>query len=314
QKCYRIYKNRESRCDNCPVAKTFADGQSHQSEEVWRRDGDRGDTNIVVTTAPLMDDDGEISAVMEMSTNITEVKQLQSELALLGETIAGMSHTIKNILSGLQGGVYVVDSGLKRNREDRVRQGWGMVKRNVSKVSELVQGILYASKEREPEYKECDPGEILSDVCDLYETKAGNEGIALLREFDPQMGKGLLDPSGIHSALSNLISNAVEACRGVDGCPKCIRVAGEVSNGTLTMHVADDGVGMPEEVREKLFGRFYSTKGSRGTGLGLVLTKKVVQEHGGTITVESEPGKGTSFVIAIPFELSHQEEPVQTAV
>ena len=102
----------------------------------------------MVNTAPVTSDNGEIRAVMEISTNITEVKKLQNELMILGETIAGMSHTIKNILSGLQGGVYVVDSGLQRGREDRVREGWDMVKRNVEKVSDLVHEILYASKGR----------------------------------------------------------------------------------------------------------------------------------------------------------------------
>ena len=122
-KCYAIYKNSDRKCDNCPVEKTFTDGLSHQSEEIWRRNGE--ETHIIVNTAPVTNENGEIRAVMEISTNITEVKRLQNELMILGETIAGMSHTIKNILSGLQGGVYVVDSGLQRGREDRVRDGMG---------------------------------------------------------------------------------------------------------------------------------------------------------------------------------------------
>lgn len=298
RKCFRVYKKRESKCDNCPVEQTFADGLPHNSEEVWRRNGQ--ETNIVVNTAPLTDEAGKILAVMEMSTNVTEVKRLQSELALLGETVAGMSHTIKNILSGLQGGVYVVDSGLKRQKADRVEQGWAMVKNNVERISDLVQGILYASRERKPEYKECDPGEILSDVCDLYEAKAKAGGVALTRRFDREMRHCLLDPVGIHTALANLLSNAVEACRAGSDDTRHITVAGRVEGERLIMQVADDGTGMPEEVKEKLFGRFYSTKGAKGTGLGLVITKKIIEEHEGSIIVESEPGRGTNFTIEIP--------------
>jgi len=315
EKCFRIYKGTDSRCDNCPVEKTFLDGETHTSEEVWRRNGQ--DTHIIVYTAPVYDDQGTIKAVMEMSTNITEVKRLQGELLILGETIAGMSHTIKNILTGLQGGVYVVDSGIKRGNEERVRLGWEMVRNNVGKVSDLVKGILYASKERQPEYRECDPGDILAEVCDLYHSRAASDGIEIVREFTPQMEKCLLDPAGIHSVLSNLISNAVEACRNIDSSerPRRIVVRAHIFDESLFMTVSDTGPGMPQEVRNKLFNKFYSTKGARGTGLGLVITRKVVEEHHGRIIVESEPDMGTTFTIEIPLRFEHEhEEKLKAAV
>lgn len=315
EKCFRIYKGADSRCDNCPVEKTFLDGETHTSEEVWRRDGQ--DTYIIVYTAPVYDDQGSIKAVMEMSTNITEVKRLQGELLILGETIAGMSHTIKNILTGLQGGVYVVDSGIKRGNEERIRVGWDMVKNNVGKVSELVQGILYASKERQPEYRECDPGEILTEVCDLYHSRAGSDGIEIVREFPPQMDKCLLDPSGIHSVVSNLLSNAVEACRNVDSSERSPRIVvkGHTSDRNFVITVGDNGPGMPQEVKNKLFNKFYSTKGAKGTGLGLVIARKVVEEHHGRLIVESEPDIGTTFTIEIPLRFEHEhEEKLKAAV
>jgi histidine kinase len=305
KKCFQVYKKKDFKCDNCPVEKTFADGQMHHSEETWRRNGE--DTHIIVYTAPIRDDTGTMTSVMEMSTNITEVKRLQSELAVLGETIAGMSHTIKNILCGLQGGVYIVDSGLIRDKQDRVRTGWEMVKNNVEKISELVQGILYASKERDPEYQEIDPGTLLTEICDLYDSKARSEDVELIRAFDPTLGRCLLDPAGIHSVISNLVSNALEACRKADGAQtRQITVGGCVEADHLFLQVSDNGTGMPLEVKEKLFNKFFSTKGSKGTGLGLVITRKVVEEHGGTIQVESAPGQGTTFTIDIPLK------PVQT--
>ncbi|MGO9119793.1 MAG: ATP-binding protein [Desulfomonilaceae bacterium] len=301
-KCYAIYKNADRKCGNCPVEKTFIDGLSHESEEIWRRNGE--ETHIIVNTAPVTSENGEIRAVMEISTNITEVKKLQNELMILGETIAGMSHTIKNILSGLQGGVYVVDSGLQRGREDRVREGWDIVKRNVEKVSDLVHEILYASKGREPEYTECDPAQILNDVCDLYEERLRAEEITLIKDFESQMKLGMLDGPQIHNAVANLISNALHASRESLNRPRQIRVSGRVEQDELRITVSDNGIGMTEEIREKLFKKFYSTKGSKGTGLGLVITRKIVHEHGGSISVESEHGKGTSFCIRIPFNKS----------
>jgi histidine kinase len=311
-KCYAIYKNSDRKCDNCPVEKTFIDRLSHESEEIWRRNGE--ETHIIVNTAPVMSENGEIHAVMEISTNITEVKKLQNELTILGETIAGMSHTIKNILSGLQGGVYVVDSGLQRGREDRVREGWDMVKRNVEKVSDLVNEILYASKGREPEYTECDPAQILNDVCGLYQERLRAEEITLIKDFESQMKLGMLDGRQIHNAVANLVSNALHASRESSNRPRQIRVSGRVEQDELRITVSDNGIGMTEETREKLFKKFYSTKGSKGTGLGLVITRKIVQEHGGSISVESEYGKGTSFCIRIPFSKSKPCQPANSVL
>ena len=312
QKCYAVYKNSGHQCDNCPVEKTFRDGTTHYSEEIWRRNGE--ETYIVVYTAPVHDDEGNIVSVMEMSTNITEVKRLQGELVILGETIAGMSHTIKNILSGLQGGVYVLDSGLTRGKEDKIRAGWSMVKNNVEKISDLVKGILYASKERIPEYREYSPIQLLSEVCDLYEVKARNQGIELVRNFSDDVKPCLIDPAGIHSAVSNLISNAVYACNNLNQeISHTVTVSCRANGQNLVIEVSDDGEGMPEEVRENLFKKFYSTKGSKGTGLGLVITRKVVHEHGGSIRVESELGVGTTFIIEIPMNFEEPKPVFQEA-
>lgn len=208
-----------------------------------------------------------------------------------------------------------MDSGLMRGKRDRVEAGWQMVKNNVQKVSDLVQGILYASKERIPEYKDCDPGELLTEVCDLYEEKAQKQGVRLCRDFDIAMGRCLLDPVGIHSALSNLVSNALEASRPQENSgASYVTVAGRVEDARLLIKVSDNGEGIPDEIRDKLFNKFYSTKGAKGTGLGLVITRKVVEEHRGTISVESRPGLGTTFMIEIPLKSATINEAVEAAI
>jgi len=306
QKCFEIYKGRHVKCEDCPVEKTFSDGSDHSSEEVWNQDGK--EIYIVTHTSPITHENGQVEAVMELCTNVTEVKLLQNQLATLGETIAGMSHTVKNIISGLEGGVYVVDSGFHSGNDGRVRQGWDMVKKNVDKISNMVKDILYVSKERQPEYRECDPGQILSDVYDLYLEKARSDGVQLIRDFPPSMAHGLLDANGIHSAVSNLVSNAIEACRG-----KMVRrvhhvtISGRVQGFKILIMVTDDGTGMPEEVKQSLFKKFYSTKGSKGTGLGLIVTRKVIEEHRGTLKVKSTPGEGTTFFLEIPLRTSSSE-------
>jgi len=297
--CFKIYKGKDSRCDNCPVEKTFSDGKSHSSEDTWRHNGK--EIHVLIKTSPITDDTGATVAVMEMCTNITELRFLQSELAILGETIAGMSHSIRNILSGLEGGVYMVDSGLEKGRDDRVRTGWEILKKNVGKVSGLVKDILYASKERQPEYRECDPARILEEVYVLYTDAAEKEGIEFVKDVPITLGIAVVDPNGIHACVSNLISNAIAACTAAPTKGnRRIVLKSQFRSDRLVIEIADNGIGMPEEVVERLFTKFYSTKGSKGTGLGLVVTRKIVEEHGGDIQVESELGKGTVFTVGIP--------------
>ena len=102
--------------------------------------------------------------------------------------------------------------------------------------------------------------------------------------------------------MSNLVSNAIDACKDTGRTQYRVAVSGRVQNGRLILRVSDNGPGIPPEIKERLFNRFYSTKGSKGTGLGLVLTKKVVTEHKGTIRVESSPGRGATFTIEIHLE------------
>ncbi len=299
EKCFAAYKGRTEKCNPCPAEQTFLDGESHHSEEIWNRDGK--DLHIVVRTSPIINGPGDVRAVMEMCTNITELRMMENQLALLGETIAGTSHAIKNILSGLEGGVYIVDSGMRSGKEEKVRSGWSIVKKNVSKVSELVKDILYASKERAPELKPVDPGKVLQEIYELFENKAAKENIRLVEEFPARMGEGMLDSQGIHTAVSNLISNAIGACSESRKPDHQIVLRAWTEQGRLLIEVADNGQGMSDEVKRNLFKKFYSTKGSKGTGLGLLVTRKVVEENRGTITFESTLGKGTSFKIKLPF-------------
>ncbi len=296
--CFTAYKGLDSKCINCPVERTFQDADNHTSEEIWSRNG--SDAYIVTYTSPIHDEAGNVASVMEMCTNVTELKLLQNELAVLGETIAGMSHTVKNVLSGLAGGVYMVDSGLSQGKDDRVRVGWDMVKKNVDKVSHLVKDILYASKEREPEYEYCDFTSVLDDVCSLYEGKAQQHGIDLVRDYEVVPRMLVIDPNGMHNVLSNLVSNAIEACRNDTGkAAYHVAVGCETQGVDLILKVTDNGSGIPEEVRKNLFRKFFSTKGARGTGLGLVVTQKIIAEHRGTIRAESIEGEGTTFIVRI---------------
>ena len=150
--CYEICKKRSKPCLDCQVDRTFADGRNYSSEETLvARDGRR--INVVVHTQPVYDDNGEISAVMEVFTDVTEVKRLQRQLALTGRAVAGMAHRVKNILMGLEGGIFIVNDGLEQDDREAIDQGWEMVERNVGLVTGIVKDLLYCSKDREPVFR-----------------------------------------------------------------------------------------------------------------------------------------------------------------
>ena len=202
QKCHRVYKGAGQRCEDCPVEKTFRDGQVHSSEEVVvTKDG--REANVIVYTAPIPDESGNIENVMEMSTNITEVKKLQRELTLMGQTVASMAHSIKNLLMGLEGGIFVVSTALERKDDNLLMEGWDMVHRNVAKVSHMVKDLLYCAKEREHRFRKMDPAAIARDVFELFQDKAKEDAIELKLEVEGALPEAELDPDAGHAHTIN---------------------------------------------------------------------------------------------------------------
>jgi histidine kinase len=232
-------------------------------------------------------------------------KQASDRLAVVGQTVAGLAHGIKNILTGLEGGVFVAETALEDKDNELLRRGWKMIQNNISRISDLVKDLLSYSKERAPQYEETDPNLLAEEVCALFDLRAQERGITIVRDFDPQVGiefKTLLDQRGIHTCLSNLVGNAMDAC---EGDPKDVEHIVTVrtrhdDEENLVYEVSDNGAGMSESTKQKIFSTFYSTKGSRGTGLGLLVTSKIVMEHGGEILFDSKEGEGTTFTLVLP--------------
>jgi len=311
--CYETYKHRVEPCLVCPVARTFEDGQSHQSEEVVTTMG--GDQyNVMVHTSPIRNDSGDITAVMEMSTNITPLRELQSQLESTGLLISSISHSIKGLLTGLDGGMYLVNSGLTKDDQARVKQGWEMVSRNVGRIRSTVLNILYYAKEREPNWEEVSTEELADESFTLVESKAAELNVELSKSFAGDLGTFDGDPLALRSLLVNLLENSLDACR-VDHRKPEHRVSFSVERGTdnIRFEVEDNGIGMDQETREKIFTLFFSSKGTEGTGLGLFIANNIAHAHGGTITVESEIDKGTRFLVKIP-KRRHESVPDDIAM
>lgn len=306
EKCYQAYQHRSEQCEDCPAKKTFADGQIHVASKTGL-DKSESTVHYHVTTAPLSREGDEPSYVIEMSLDLTETKRLEAEmleaerLAAVGETVAGLAHGIKNVLMGLEGGMYVFNSGMKKDNKELAKKGWDMLQGNIERISTYVKDFLNFAKGGTPKVERSDPIQIAKEVFDLYKVVAARAGIELTAELQEDIEPANLDHEGIHTCLANLISNAIDACEMSDN-PNCeVRLRLFERDEILIYEVCDNGCGMDYEVKKKVFTTFFSTKGTtKGSGLGLLVTRRITQQHGGKVTLESTEGEGSIFRLEFP--------------
>ncbi|MFC1529362.1 nitrogen regulation protein NR(II) [Gemmatimonadota bacterium] len=325
RECYEVYKGRSERCKRCAAAETFADGKIRtREEEGTYLNG--GTSHYLVQMVPIIQPDGKIPYVIEMSTDITQVKRLELEkreaqrLAAVGETVAGIAHGIKNVLMGLEGGLYAVNTGIEQEDDERIARGWMMVEENVNRISQFVKEFLDFARGREATVSIVDPAKPLREVVELFMERAAQSGILMRVDIEEGIMPATLDEEGIHTCLANLISNAIDACTFSERkSDHTVSVSMREEGDMLVYEVMDDGQGMDYEVSKKVFSKFFSTKGSdHGTGLGLLTTKKIIHQHGGQISFTSEEGIGSTFRIELPREYlpkpdaGDQSEPISS--
>lgn len=299
-KCYEVYKHRSEECLVCPVQQTFEDGEVHSSEElVTSRSGKQ--MNVIVYTSPIFDAMGLIKGVMEMSTDISPIRELQTQLESIGLLISSVSHGIKGLLNGLDGGMYLVNTGMKTGNQKRLSQGWEMVQRNVERIRGQVLNILYYAKERRPNWETIDAKSLAKEVLGLVEPKSLELDIELQSKLTSDTGCFEADPNAMRSMLVNLLENSLDACRvdkGKDKHKVTFGIRGDEEN--IYFEIGDNGIGMDQETREKAFNLFFSSKGAKGTGLGLFIAHKITKAHGGKIELDSTPEIGSQFLVVIP--------------
>ncbi|HUG90710.1 MAG TPA: ATP-binding protein [Planctomycetaceae bacterium] len=221
-------------------------------------------------------------------------------LAAMGQTIAMLSHHIKNILQGVRGGSYLIDMGLKDQNQEFISRGWGIVEKNQNKIYNLVLDMLTFSKERKPDMQVAALNETVGEVAELMQARAQECGVRLDCRLADKIPPTTFDAEGIHRAVLNVVTNAIDAVEGASGGTVRLETGYNAAADTVFVGVTDNGPGIPADQVPKIFNIFESTKGARGTGLGLAVSQKILREHGGEITVESKPGEGCQFVLCWP--------------
>ena len=237
--------------------------------------------------------------VKEKTKQLVEAERL----AAVGQTVAGLSHAIKNITGGLKGGAFVLEKGIELSDQKYLMQGWEMIKGNVDKITNLSLDLLNYAKDSDLNIQDGDPNQPAREVFDLMRQRAQEFGIKLDKDFSERLDTCQFDADLIYRCLLNLVTNAFDACvsdaAGKEKKKVVIRTRPKRGGG-MEYRVQDNGCGMNAEVKKNIFQQFFSTKGSEGTGIGLMITKKIVDEHHGEITVESQEGAGSTFIIRIP--------------
>lgn len=222
----------------------------------------------------------------------------QERMAAIGKVIAGLGHDIRNMLMALRGGMYLVDDTLKAMPDEDIQYSWGVVKNGHESIASLVQDMVNYSKPRDPEWRHGDLNEIVQQAAAFAREAARAKDVELTLDLDPGLRPFWFDPTGIERCILNLLSNAVDAAPESEG--KVLVSTAPGGDATVRITVQDNGDGIAEEHRERVFDLLYSTKGKRGTGFGLAITRKIVEEHQGEIRLLSEEGAGATFTIVIP--------------
>jgi signal transduction histidine kinase len=232
---------------------------------------------------------------------IREKTELQDHLSSLGLMIGSLSHGIKGLLTGLDGGMYLLKSGLQHQSKDRISEGWETVKMMVERIRKMVMDILFYAKKRDLQWEKVDVTVFAEEVARMVATKLTALPIELNTAFAPSAGHCHIDPGYINAALMSIFENAIDACQ----CDKAkaqhhILFNVQADSSHIIFTVADDGIGMDEATQTKLFTEFFSSKGRKGTGLGLFIANKIITQHGGSIEVSSAPRRGSKFRLRVP--------------
>ncbi len=232
---------------------------------------------------------------------VRQKSMLQDNLSSLGVMIGSISHGIKGLLTKLDGGIYLMESGFGKEDEQLIEEGFDILKLTTDRIKKMIFDILYYSKEREVKIEKINLLKFVDDIVDILDQKAVSHKIEITRDFANAPSKLFADPEYIRSALINILDNAIDACIE-DKSKKSHEIIFTLKQDKKynIFEIHDNGIGMDQKTKEKIFDLFFSSKHNEGTGFGLFISKNIIQQHGGNINLKSVMGKGTCIRIKLP--------------
>ncbi len=266
---------------------------------------------VILTLSRLRDPDGRTFGTFGIGKDVTEAKSMQKRLlhaerfAAIGQAMAGVQHSLKNMLNALKGGAYMVKLGVKKEDWSLLGEGWGMVEEGIENVAGMSANMLSYVREWKPEFEEVDVVRMLREIEAMFRKGAEDKEVRFTVDAVDGAPRVICDKRLFHSAVMDILSNALDACLEKpyedDETPEiAVRAARSDSESTFLVAIRDNGCGMTPEVKANVFAPFFSTKRKTGTGLGLALTARTIRLHGGEIELDSRPDEGSEFRILVP--------------
>lgn len=299
--CYQVFKGRAEVCPDCPALITLAENRVSESDETLTDRSGR-EVQVVCRTAPICDEGSSVTGVLHMSVASGEKLRLQQDMKALDSQLGAASHGIKGLLTAMGGGFYLWESGLQKNRTDRLEQGFTIVRRNFQRLERMAHNVLYYVRDRRMVLEPLDGVKALESVAgDLQEDAASAGARIRLDEPLPEIAPLEADRRALSSMLVNLAVSSLDDCR-VDKR----EIEHEVVLGvsckakSVVFEISDNGIGMEEEIVGKMFSLFFDPKGIEAAGVGLYITNKLARIHRGSVEISSEPGRGTTYRLVLP--------------
>jgi two-component system NtrC family sensor kinase len=219
----------------------------------------------------------------------------------IGQTAINLSHGIKNVIQAVSGATEVMDFAIEHGKMEKALNSWEIMKRNIERIKKFMLDMLAYGKDSSAILTTCRLNKLIETAAEGLRRRCQEKGISLVLELDENIPDGRMDVDKIHDVILNLVINAIDACDEDKGI---ITVITEYNSELrqIKLAVKDNGSGINPEDLDKIFLPFHSTKGKLGTGLGLAMVKKIIEQHDGTISVESELNLGTTFIILLPLK------------
>jgi hypothetical protein len=237
-----------------------------------------------------------------------DAEMLQAEhLATMGELAAGVAHEIRNPLAGIAGAIEIITKDFPKDHPDR--EVMEDLRQEVRRIEKVLNDMLAYAKPKPPQFGRADLKDTFARTLHLARQQTGSKHVEFSIQVPPDLPAFRMDSEQLHQVLLNLVLNGVQAIERegkITIAAKFNAPGGPGQADLVEISVSDTGVGVPPESLERIFRPFYTTKRG-GTGLGLSLCRRIIRQHGGTLSVESKLGKGSRFIIRLPMREAVEE-------
>lgn len=302
RRCYEKLYNRITPCPDCRVSETFASGQS--TSRISREQFESGEyVEWEIDTFPIYNGASKPVQTIITEYDVTEKRLLEADLiqsekmAAIGQLAAGMAHEIYNPLTAIIANAQMIRRMLPTVDED-IYESLELIEHAGVRASQVIRGLLSAARKEDTDSDLIDLNQSIENTLSLLSHEIIRRPIVLHKELQQGMPQFVANQNHLQGVWTNLIMNALDAIDQKEGS---VTITTSYANSEYTIIIADTGKGIPKSQLARIFEPFFTTKmQGRGTGLGLSVCARVIKQHGGKITVESQPEKGTKFTIVLP--------------